>query len=108
MTKGGLLVIALLITHFLKIPFNWKIHNLLHPKDKVKFKTTNISRWINETNNERRQTIDSNFLFVYLSFVFIWFKHPPSKRGKFLVWLVHIIGLLEILIIAFIVIQAKS
>ncbi len=86
-----------LVLHFVRIPLNWAVHNMLHPEANVKFGLNHPGMMFQKdgfkTANER------NLMYLYCNAILFWVRLPKKQSGKIMAWSVLGCTLLQALLV---------
>ena len=93
----GLFLIFLI--QLIKLVLNFKVYNILHRKNKIKFKPRYSGMYSKEDVKGVQNIFDSNIMLIYLFLIFFWVKIPKSILGKVLVWSVLFFSFIQLWII---------
>ena len=97
------IVFFLVVVQVVKVVFNWKVSNMLHPTEKVKLRPWYTGMYWVEDEDGIEQINASNFMFIYCNFVLFWLKIPNLRKGKVMAWSVLALTLLQIVIVALLI-----
>src|SRR5688500_11576868 len=97
MSETGI-VIIFVILQIVRVFFNRDIHNELHPRARVSLKLKTRTSFFDSVKKQQEKN-ESDFDFMYLTFIFFWIRIPKTRIGKIKAWSVLMTTFFSILIL---------